>query len=260
MESAWRDVVEGLFYRDYWWTLAWNDIRSRYRRSKIGQFWITLSVALFVIGIGVVYAGIFGMKISDYLPRLTVSYIVWMFIASVLTGGCTTFIAASATMQQRLFPISVHAYRLVGRELLIFAHNAIVIVAVWIIFDVGITPAAVLAVPGMAINAYIAFWLAIVLGIVSVRYRDIPPIVQSLVTILFFITPVLWTSDRLGGTADLIVILNPFAYMIEIVRDPLLGTAPPPLTWAIVLALSAAATALGLYAMSLTRHRLAYWL
>ena len=178
MESAWRDVVEGLFYRDYWWTLAWNDIRSRYRRSKIGQFWITLSVALFVLGIGVVYAGIFGMKISDYLPRLTVSYIVWMFIASVLTGGCSTFIAASATMQQRLFPISVHAYRLVGRELLIFAHNAIVIVAVWVIFRVGLTPAAVLAIPGMAINAYIAFWLAMVLGIVSVRYRDIPPIIQ----------------------------------------------------------------------------------
>lgn len=260
VESAWRDVVDGLFYRDYWWTLAWNDIRSRYRRSKIGQFWITLSVALFVAGIGVVYAGIFGMAISDYLPRLTVSYIVWMFISSVLTGGCNTFISASATMQQRLFPISVHAYRLVARELLIFAHNAIVIVAVWIIFGVGLTPLAILAVPGMAINVYIAFWLAVLLGIVSVRYRDIPPIVQSLVTILFFITPVLWTSDRLGGAADIIVILNPFAYLIAIVRDPLLGVAPPLETWAVVLAIAAAVTFIGLYGMSLTRHRLAYWL
>ena len=260
MESAWRDAVDGLRYRDYWRTLAWNDIRSRYRRSKIGQFWITLSVALFVLGIGLVYAGIFGMPISEYLPRLTVSYIVWMFISSVLIGGCSTFIAASTTMQQRLFPVSVHAYRLIARELLIFAHNAIVIVVVWIIFAVGITPAAVLAIPGMALNAYICFWVAILLGIVSVRYRDIPPIVQSLVTILFFITPVLWTSDRLGGSANLIVVLNPVAYLIAIVRDPLLGVVPPLETWAVVLVLAAAVTAIGLYGMSLTRHRLAYWL
>lgn len=260
MESAWRDVADGLRYRDYWRTLAWNDIRSRYRRSKIGQFWITLSVALFVAGIGVVYAGIFGMPIADYMPRLTVSYIVWTFIASVLTGGCSTFIAASATMQQRLFPVSVHAYRLVARELLIFAHNAIVIAVVWVIFGVALTPAALLAIPGVVLNVYIAFWLAIMLGIVSVRYRDIPPIVQSLVTILFFITPVLWTSDRLGGAADIIVVLNPFAYLIAIVRDPLLGVAPPLETWAIVLGIAGLVTAIGLYGMSLTRHRLAYWL
>ncbi len=260
VESAWRDAVEGLHHRDYWWTLAWNDIRSRYRRSRIGQFWITLSVALFVLGIGLIYAGIFGMPVSEYLPRLTVSYVVWLFFSSVLVGGCSTFIAASATMQQRLFPVSVHAYRLVARELLVFAHNAIVIVVVWIVFAVGISPVALLAIPGMALNAYVGFWLATMLGIVCVRYRDVPPIVQSLVTILFFITPVLWTADRLGASAEFIVLLNPFVYLIAIVRDPLLGIVPPLHTWAVVLALAAAVTAIGLYGMSLTRHRLAYWL
>ena len=260
MESAWHDVVNGLRYRDYWWTMARNDIHARYRRSKIGQFWLTLSVALFVAGIGIVYAGLFGLPISEYMPRLTVSYVIWMFISAVLTGGCTTFIASASTMQQRLFPISVHAYRLIARELLILAHNAIVVVAVWIIFLVDLTPAALLAIPGVAINAYVGFWLAILLGIISVRYRDIPPIMGSLVTILFFVTPVLWTTDRLGGRADLIVHLNPFAYLIAIVRDPLMGVVPSLSTWAVVIGISAVVTLVGLYGMSLTERRLAYWL
>ncbi|MBN9022163.1 MAG: ABC transporter permease [Rhizobiales bacterium] len=260
METAWRDVVDGLGYRDYWWTMAWNDIRSRYRRSKIGQFWITLSVGLFVLGIGVVYAGIFGQSISDYMPRLTVSYVMWMFISSMLIGGCMTFISASATMQQRLFPISVHAYRLVTRELIILAHNAIVVVIVWIVFQVGVTPAALLVIPAIAINAYIGFWIAMTLGIASVRYRDVPPIATSLVSILFFITPVMWATDRLGGKADLIVLFNPFAYLLAIVRDPMLGIVPSLATWGVSLGIAAAATLIGLYAMSLTRHRLAYWL
>lgn len=260
METAWRDVVDGLGYRDYWWTMAWNDIRSRYRRSKIGQFWITLSVGLFVLGIGVVYAGIFGQSISDYMPRLTVSYVMWMFISSMLIGGCMTFISASATMQQRLFPISVHAYRLVTRELIILAHNAIVVVIVWIVFQVGVTPAALLVIPAIAINAYIGFWIAMTLGIASVRYRDVPPIATSLVSILFFITPVMWATDRLGGKADLIVLFNPFAYLLAIVRDPMLGIVPSLATWGVSLGIAVAATLIGLYAMSLTRHRLAYWL
>jgi ABC-type polysaccharide/polyol phosphate export permease len=240
--------------------MAWNDIRSRYRRSKIGQFWITLSVGLFVLGIGVVYAGIFGQSISDYMPRLTVSYVMWMFISSMLIGGCMTFISASATMQQRLFPISVHAYRLVTRELIILAHNAIVVVIVWIVFQVGVTPAALLVIPAIAINAYIGFWIAMTLGIASVRYRDVPPIATSLVSILFFITPVMWATDRLGGKADLIVLFNPFAYLLAIVRDPMLGIVPSLATWGVSLGIAAAATLIGLYAMSLTRHRLAYWL
>ena len=260
METAWRDVVDGFSCRDYWGTMAWNDIRARYRRSKIGQFWITLSVGLFVLGIGVVYAGIFGQSISEYMPRLTVSYVTWVFMSSVLVGGCGTFISASSTMQQRLFPISVHAYRLVSRELMILAHNSIVVAVVWVVFGVGVTPAALLVIPAIAINAYVAFWIAVTLGIASVRYRDIPPIVQSLVTILFFITPVMWASDRLGGHADIIVMLNPLAYLLAIVRDPVLGTVPPLATWAISLGIAAAATLVALYAMSLTRHRLAYWL
>jgi len=95
---------------------------------------------------------------------------------------------------------------------------------------------------------------------VSGGYRDVPPITLSLVRIMFFIRPVIWTTDRLGGTGDIVVQFNPLAYLIEIVRDPLLGITPPLATWAICIGIAVAITVAGLYCLALTRHRLAYWL
>ena len=254
------DVWQGLLLREFWTTFAWNDVKARYRRSRIGQFWITISVGLFVLGVGLVYSGIFGIPMAEYMPRVAVAYVLWTFISTLITSGCRTFIDASAIMQQRVFPFSVHAYRLVARELLILAHNALVVVAVWVAFGIGLDRAAILVLPGLFLLAYVSFWLCVIFGIVSARYRDVPPIVQSLVSVLFFVAPVLWTGDRLGDNSDLILHLNPFAYLITIVRDPLLGRAPDLLTWGVVIAMAAVVTGVGLLFMSMTAKKLAYWL
>ncbi|WP_127754103.1 ABC transporter permease [Devosia sp. 1566] len=258
--SPLQDVWQGLRQREFWTTFAWNDVKARYRRSRIGQFWITISVGLFVLGVGLVYSGIFGIPMAEYMPRVAVAYVVWTFISTVIIGGCRTFIDASAIMQQRVFPFSVHAYRLVARELLILMHNALVVVAVWLAFGIGLGPEALWVIPGLFLLAYVSFWLCMIFGIVSARYRDVPPIVQSLVSVLFFVTPVLWTGDRLGDNSELILHLNPFAYLIAIIRDPLLGRPFDPATWLVVLMIAAVVTALGLLAMRMTSKKLAYWL
>jgi ABC-type polysaccharide/polyol phosphate export permease len=148
----------------------------------------------------------------------------------------------------------------VARELLVFAHNFVVVIAVWAFFGILPGPEALLAVLGIAINAFVVFWLSVVLGVVSVRYRDVPPIMQSLVNVLFFVTPVLWTTERLGDNADIVVLLNPVAYLIEIVRNPLLGHDVPASTWIVVLCICISISSLGLLVMAATRRRLTHWL
>jgi ABC-2 type transport system permease protein len=258
--SPLQDIWSGVKLSEFWGTFAWNDVKARYRRSRVGQFWITISVGLFVLGVGLVYSGIFGIPMAEYMPRVAVAYVVWIFISTVIISGCRTFIDASAIMQQRVFPISVHAYRLVARELLILAHNSLVVVAVWLAFGLGLGPHALLAAPGLGLVSYISFWLCIIFGIVSARYRDIPPIVQSLVSVLFFVTPVLWTGDRLGENSDFIVHLNPFAYLIAVIRDPLLGAPFDLSTWLVVVAMAVVLTAMGMVVMAATGKKLAYWL
>src|SRR5215207_5066472 len=69
------DLRQGFESWRVWWLLGIGDIRQRYRRSRIGQFWITLSIAIFVFAIGIVYAAIFQQPMAQYLPYLATTYI-----------------------------------------------------------------------------------------------------------------------------------------------------------------------------------------
>ncbi|NDH69110.1 MAG: hypothetical protein EBY22_14655, partial [Gammaproteobacteria bacterium] len=65
-----------------WWVLAWQEIKQRYRRSVIGPFWISLSTAVMVSGMGPLYGILFGQAVSNYVQHLAISLIIWTFISA----------------------------------------------------------------------------------------------------------------------------------------------------------------------------------
>ena len=62
---AWEDIVEGFKQRELWGHLGWQDIKQRYRRSVIGPLWITLSMAITAIGLGLLYSQLFEREHPD---------------------------------------------------------------------------------------------------------------------------------------------------------------------------------------------------
>src|SRR5437763_7286524 len=75
------DIRESFERWQLWWLLGLNDIRQRYRRSLLGQTWITLSLLATIAAIGVTYSTLFRMDMREYLPILTANLIVWGLIA-----------------------------------------------------------------------------------------------------------------------------------------------------------------------------------
>ena len=63
--------------------LGWFDIRLRYRGSMLGPFWLTLSTAVMVVALGVLYSALFKMELHDYLPFLALSLVLWTFLQNV---------------------------------------------------------------------------------------------------------------------------------------------------------------------------------
>ena len=90
------------------------------------------------------------------------------------------------------------------------------------------------------------------------RFRDIMPIVNSLMQIAFFLSPVIWKPEQLGERAVWLP-LNPFYDMLEIVRAPLLGEVPSPLVWVGALTYSAMLCGLAWLFFRRARGRVAFW-
>ncbi|MBM3486316.1 MAG: ABC transporter permease [Alphaproteobacteria bacterium] len=252
------DVLAGLGRWRLWGLMGWNDIRQRYRRSLIGPFWLSLSMAVMVIALGFLFSTIFKIDIADYLPFLTLGFLAWAFIAQCVTEGCATFIEAEGFIKQMPLPYSTFVYRVVWRNLIILAHNSVVYVVVALIFGIWPGATALLVLPGLVLLVLNAAWLGILVGALCARFRDVPPIVSSLLQMVFFVTPIIWKPE-LAGDRMLFVDLNPFFHFVELIRAPLLGHAPAAASWLVCIAV----TAVGWIATALVfrrcRARIAYW-
>ncbi len=252
------DLVEGIRLFRLAAALGWLDIRLRYRGSLLGPLWLTLSTAVMVVALGVLYSALFKMQLHDYLPWLALSIVLWNFLSSLVTEGCGCFTEAEAMIRSLRMPYMLYALRVVVRNVLVLGHNVIVIAGVFAVFLVPPTFVALLALPGLALWIVDAVAATVLLGAFCARFRDIPPIVASVMQLAFFLSPIIWKPELLGNHAWLLP-LNPFYALFELVRAPLLGDAVSGITAASALIYSALLCAISWAVFVRVRGRLAFW-
>ena len=259
LRKALQDIRDGWRHRNLWGTMGLQDIKQRYRRSVIGPFWLTISMGVMVGALGLVWGMIFKQQMDNYLPYLCAGFVLWALISSLILEGTTAFTSGEGMIKQLTAPLSVHVYRIVWSNFIIFLHN------IWILFIVllwyGKNPGwvALLSLPAVGLLLMNGVWVGLLFGLLSARFRDIPQIIASVVQVTFFLTPIIWRPDMLPERA-LVLELNPFYYALKIVRDPLIGIAPTAHDWLMMLLITAAGWALALLFYTVYRWRLAYWL
>ena len=260
VKNATQDLGQALKAWRIWVLLGTNDIRQRYRRSTLGQFWITATIAVTVVGLGIVYSAIFKQSIEQYLPYVAAGFVVWFLITGMITDGCTTFLDSEGYAKQLTVPLSVYVLRAWFRILVTFAHNAIIVPFVLLIFLVPVGWAFWLVVPGVCLIALNGLWMMLLLGTLCARFRDLPQIVSSFIQVVFFVTPVMFRSDQLPASGRAVMELNPFAALLAVARDPLLGRVPAALEYAIVIGMLLFGWAIALLVYGKYRTRITYWL
>lgn len=242
-------------------TLAFLDIRLRYRGSLLGPFWLTLSTGLMVGALGFVYSHLFHTKLHTYLPFLSLSLVLWNFINALVTDGCLAYTSNEAMIRAARMPLSLHAARSVARNVLVLGHNILVIVVVFTIMNVWPGRVALMMLPAFALWMIDGLAISILLGGFCARFRDVPPIVASVMQIAFFVSPIIWSPEILAHRGIGIVLLNwnPFYALLEIVRAPLLNQMPTLATWGSALGYSGALVLVTAVFFTRARSRIAFW-
>jgi lipopolysaccharide transport system permease protein len=257
---ALRDLSEGSRLLPLAWTLGWLDIRLRYRGSTLGPLWLTLSTGVMVASLGYLYAGIFHTSVGEYLPYLALSIVLWGFLSSVVSESCTSFTDSEGIVRSVRMPFFLFSIRLLIRNALVLGHNILVIAVVFVIFHAWPGWYALLALPGLVLWAFNCLTVSLLLGTFCARFRDILPIVGSVMQILFFITPVFWKPEQLGPRANIVLPFNPAFDMLEVVRQPLLGVVPGPRIWLGAVVYSAILLIMAWGLFSRARGRIAFWI
>jgi lipopolysaccharide transport system permease protein len=253
LTSIWRTAALSLY-------LGWQDVRMMYRRSVLGQFWITISMIVTFAAIGTVFGFIFNSPIIEYLPYLGCGLVFFNFLSLLLNDGSMAFIAAEGFIRQLSLEPIVYFLRSVWKTVFVLLHNALALALLFAFFPQEFSAATLLVLPGLVVAAVGTSGLALALAMLATRYRDVPQIVSAVVQVLFYLTPIVWLPQALPAPVrDVILTWNPLNHMIAVMRQPLLGEAPSASTWGAALGLAAGFLVLGALAYVVKRRQLAFW-
>lgn len=258
MYFAINDLCASVVRWRLWTLLGWLEIRQRYARSRIGPFWLTISTSVMITSIGLVYGTLFGQNMREYLPFLAVSIIFWTTFSQIVNEGTVAYISSANYIRQISTPRCVFILQVIWRNAIILAHNFILIAILLLIFGVKDYWALPLFIPGFILFLLNASWMAMLVALVSARFRDLPQIIAAMLQVAFYVTPIIYKPTSLNRY-KWVVTYNPLTYLMSLVRDPLTGVFPSAITWGVGIALVFVGWAFALFLTGRYSKRIPYW-
>lgn len=260
LNDFFRDVIAGALRWPLWTYLAWRDIRMRYVRTVFGPFWLTLSTGIFILAFGTIYSTLFGQDMATYLPFLTGGFLPWILFSTIVTESCTAFTLEKTVILSWQFPYSILIYRVVCRNLIVFAHNFAILMVVYAIYGLPLSLNMLWMPVGLVLLAVNGLWIGLLFGTLCSRFRDIQPLIASILQITMFVTPIFWSPEMLSGRRAVIVDINIVYHMIAIIREPILGRMPPMASLAVVSAFAVVGLVTTALFYGRFRRRIPFWL
>jgi lipopolysaccharide transport system permease protein len=252
-------LLIGLSDHSRWFYLGLQDIRLKYRRSLIGPWWITLSSGLTILMLSILWSKLFNMNLDVYVPFFGIGFICWGWISTQIIESTLGFTPFKASIKQiRLMP-SIFIYRLNLRNIVILAHNFIIVVIIFAYFRIVPSSINLISILGIFLVQLNISLLMIIVSIFCTRYHDMSQVVTVLIQVAFLFTPILWEPSILQGH-EYLLDYNIFYHWIEIIRGPLLNKIPTLSNWIWSLSSLLALLFTSTWMLGRFKHRIPYWI
>ena len=259
-QMAMDDLLRGFSLSSIWWKLSIHEVKQKFRRTVLGPFWLTLSLSIMIATITMIRSQLLESSIKDILPVLTTGMIFWTLFSSIIAEGARAFIGARGQIRSIPVPLSIYMYKIIAQNIIVWGHNMIVYLAVFIFFfPLGNLYNYFIFPFGLAIFIINSSSLGLILGIICARFRDIPQIISAALRVLFFATPIFWSVSHLKVLPAFIQ-WNPLYHLIELVRSPLIGVLPELSSWIIVVSITVFNLFFSIYLYRRFYARIPYWL
>jgi ABC-type polysaccharide/polyol phosphate export permease len=257
--DAMRDLGAALSMWRAWLLLGLRDFMLQTNRTLLGPAWGVVGTTATVVTIGWVYGSMAHFGSFNAFVFLAGGFIAWYFIAGCIQGGTNVFISAAGVLTERNIPIMFlimrYFVRMTVEFFLKFSTYAIICAAT--AFNPGWNILYVF--PAILIYLVNGVWVLTLFACVGARFRDAIQIISPLMLIMFLATPIMWPEATLI-TNKIFVQLNPFAYFIDILRDPMLGRIPSSEDYFVTIGFAVVGFPLAIAALARSKNRLVYWM
>lgn len=206
-------------YREFLKTNVKKDIRGKYKGSFLGVLWSFINPLLSVLVYAIVFSQIMRFDIDNYVIYLITGVLPWTFFTSSINMGMTSILYNASIIKKVYFPRSILPISSVSSCLVNFLISCLVILVFVLFSGIGIT-IHLLWLPLIALVQYfLCLGIVFFLSAVEIFVRDLEHIINFVLSMAFYVTPILYKAELVPKNLRFILKLNPMAYIIDAYRD-----------------------------------------
>ena len=253
-----RDFINLLSYKDLLRNLVSRDFKTRYKRSYLGIFWSLLNPLLIIIVYTLAFDYIMKIRVKNFPMFFMCGFLPWSYLSASLTTSMTSFSDSGYLIKAVYFPREILPLSIVLSCLLHFLITFIFVFPILMIygyFPQWVTLSLLLII---LLQSIFIFGLCLFLSSIHVFFRDIRYILDVILTIWFWLTPIVYPISLISEQFLFFYKLNPMTLFVTAYREVLLNNELPiPQYWIAILIATLGSLILGYLSYLKVKKRLA---
>lgn len=250
--------IKNQVYLSLW--LSKTELKSRYNRTTLGPFWSTLILITTVFTIGPLYSYLFASQDKDYIINLSLGLYIWYFISNSINDSTASFVTNNQLYKIKNLGTAFPALKCVIMNFFISMHQIVGLVIIFCVFDISLLLKIPIIIIYMSLLVPLIFPLVYFISLISLKFRDITYIVSSVLNVIFFLTPIIWTKNFLPDNKVIFIDINPIYHVINILKEGVLRFEFELNSFVIVFLLSFILWSITLILKKYFKNNFLYWL
>ncbi len=227
-----RRIAELIQYRELIRNLVIRNLKVRYKNSVLGVLWSLLNPLLMMVVFTIVFTLMIPNRDLPHYPVFFLcGFLPWSFFASSMTGASGSIVDNASLIKKVYFPREILPLAEVMSNLVNFLLALLVLFAMLLVFNIRLTPAALMLPLIILTQMMFTLGMALLLATANVFYRDTKHILEIVLQAWFFLTPIFYPINILPDSKAILGVvvniqiwlrrLNPMASLVASYQDAL---------------------------------------
>jgi len=227
-----QEIKSIIKWHELLWQIVGREVKARYKQSILGFFWVILNPLAQMLVMSFAFSTILRIPTnsSENIPYslfLFVALLPWNLFANSLSFSAGSLVSSGPLITKIYFPRTILVLATIIAKIIDFLFASIILIIFMIAYQIPITLNILWVLPLFFIQQIFTLGLSLFLAASNLLYRDIQYLLNMILLLWMYATPVFYPVDLVPDKYRLIFQLNPMAVIINAYRQVILGGGEP---------------------------------
>jgi ABC-type polysaccharide/polyol phosphate export permease len=207
-----------------------RQVTRTYKRSYLGFAWAILSPLIWVFFLTLIFSEALGLRFREIEENPNLNFGLYLYcgllpflaFSEAMNKGMNSIRGNSGLVQKVIFPLELLPFTNAIASMIdkFFGIGALLIVV--LAFGQPLHTHVLLLPLFVVLQVVFILGLTYLMAVLGTYLPDLDEVMRPVIRGMFFLTPIIWTPDRLPEGIRWVVDYNPLAYLVEVYRDLIL--------------------------------------